>query len=147
MASGRYVTSLMVISLTLLCSGIGLAQSSANEAAPDISPTLLIETGPSDNPDYRRMVFVNYLNADAVTVAYVAYNRTEFIQVPDDTPAALISACQNGPASTLEQIHAYRDQDAKSATLANRQRSNIFASKMCSTGSQETRRPIWIRFS
>jgi len=28
----------------------------------DVSPTLLIESGPSDNPQYRRMIFVKYLS-------------------------------------------------------------------------------------
>lgn len=77
----------------------------------DMSPTLLIEVGPSDNPDYRRMVFVKYLAGDSVTVAYKAYNRAEFIQVPDSTPEALIMACRNGNEATLEQITAYQDEE------------------------------------
>lgn len=81
--------------------------------ASDISPMLLIETGPSDNADYRRMVFVKYLSGNAVTVAYKAYNRAEFIQVPDTTPDTLIQACVNGPAATLEEIEAYQADEAE----------------------------------
>lgn len=87
------------------------AQSSPQTA--DISPLLLIETGPSDNADYRRMVFVKYISGNAVTVAYKAYNRAEFIQVPDTTPDTLIQACLNGPATTLEDIEAYQLDEAE----------------------------------
>lgn len=79
----------------------------------DLSPTLLIETGPSDNPDYRRMVFVKYLSADAVTVSYKAYNRSEFIQIEDATPASLVSSCLNGKATTLEDIQAFHRAEAE----------------------------------
>jgi len=108
--------------LASIAAGFGLMVS-ASMAAPifaqtapqtaDISPMLLIETGPSDNPDYRRMVFVKYLSGNAVTVAYKAYNRAEFIQVPDTTPDTLIQACLNGPATTLSDIKAYQADEAK----------------------------------
>ena len=35
----------------------GLSAPAIAQSA-DVSPTLLIETGPSDNPQYRRMIFV-----------------------------------------------------------------------------------------
>lgn len=73
----------------------------------DMSPILLIETGPSDNPDYRRMIFVKYLTRNGVTVNYKAYNRSEFIQVQDNTPSSLIESCLNGRASTLNEIRAF----------------------------------------
>lgn len=91
-------------------SGIGLSGLSTPILAqsPDISPVLLIETGPSDNPNYRRMVFVKYLVNGRVSVAYKAYNRTEFIQIPDSTPASLVRSCTAGPAATLQDIRAYQ---------------------------------------
>lgn len=79
----------------------------------DVSPTLLIETGPSDNPDYRRMVFVKYLSNRDVTVTYKAYNRSEFIQIKDDTPPALVASCLRGPATTLADVRAYAASEAQ----------------------------------
>lgn len=111
MAFGRYTCMVTATLIMAFASHSATAQTAADAA--DMSPTLLIETGPSDNPSYRRMVFVKYLADDAVTVSYVAYNRTEFIQVPNDTPDALIAACLNGPAATLEQVEAYRGREAE----------------------------------
>jgi hypothetical protein len=68
---------------------------------------LLIEIGPSDNPNYRRMVFVKYLSEGGVTVAYKAYNRSEFIQIEDATPPALVAACVQGQATTLADVRGY----------------------------------------
>lgn len=79
----------------------------------DASPTLLIETGPSDNPDYRRMVFVKYLSDRGVTVTYKAYNRSEFIQIKDATPPALVASCLRGPATTLADVRAYAASEAQ----------------------------------
>jgi hypothetical protein len=84
----------------------------------DMSPTLLIETGPSDNPDYRRMIFVKYLSHNGVTVNYKAYNRSEFIQIEDDTPTSLIASCLNGKATTLNEIRAFNRVEAQ-ARAAN----------------------------
>ena len=81
----------------------------------DLSPVLLVETGPSDNPQYRRMVYVKFLSGDRVSVNYAAYNRTEFKQVPNTTPRDVLSACANGPASTLQEIRAYQRDEARAA--------------------------------
>ena len=45
----------------------GLSAPAIAQSA-DVSPTLLIETGPSDNPQYRRMIFVKYLSGNHVSV-------------------------------------------------------------------------------
>ncbi|RKQ72213.1 hypothetical protein DES40_1552 [Litorimonas taeanensis] len=79
----------------------------------DVSPVLLIESGPSDNPEYRRMVFVKYLSGDRVSVNYRAYNRTEFKQLPNTTPQDVISACANGAATPLSEILAFQRQEAR----------------------------------
>jgi len=79
----------------------------------DVSPTLLIETGPSDNPQYRRMIFVKYLSGNYVSVNYRAYNRTEFAQVPNTTPQDVISACANGRATSLSDIRSFERAEAK----------------------------------
>jgi len=79
----------------------------------DVSPVLLIESGPSDNPEYRRMVFVKYLSGDRVNANYKAYNRTEFAQVPNATPPAIISECARGAASSLSDIQTFQRDEAR----------------------------------
>ncbi len=79
----------------------------------DLSPVLLVESGPSDNPEYRRMVFVKFLSGNRVSVNYKAYNRTEFIQVPNGTPGDVVSACANGAASSLREIRSFERAEAK----------------------------------
>lgn len=85
----------------------------------DMSPVLLIESGPSDNPDYRRMVFVKFLSGEDVTVAYKAYNRSEFIQVPDDTPEVLRYNCANGPETSLQEITQFQEAEAEARTAGD----------------------------
>ena len=89
----------------------------SDDPAGDMSPVLLIESGPSDNPNYRRMVFVKFLDGETVRVAYKAYNRSEFIQITDNTPLALRVSCANAPSATLEEIDAFemREADARDA--------------------------------
>lgn len=91
---------------------VGFAAPVAAQSA-DISPVLLIESGPSDNPEYRRMVLVKYLAGNAVSVNYRAYNRTEFAQVPNTTPAEIIRACANGAATPLREIKAFERAEAQ----------------------------------
>ena len=79
----------------------------------DTSPTLLIESGPSDNPEYRRMIFVKYLNGDRVNVNYKTYSRSEFKQVPNTTPGDIISACARGGATSLSEIKAFEAAEAR----------------------------------
>ncbi|WP_418152292.1 hypothetical protein AB8615_09315 [Litorimonas sp. RW-G-Af-16] len=74
---------------------------------------MLIESGPSDNPEYRRMVFVKYLSGNLVSVNYKAYNRTEFKQTPNTTPSDVIAACANGAATPLREIKAFERAEAK----------------------------------
>ncbi len=82
--------------------------------AADISPTLLIETGPSDNPAYRRMVSVKYLSGNRVTANYRAYNRREFINVPNNnTPAIVISSCARGSATPLRDIKSFEKDEKR----------------------------------
>ncbi len=89
----------------------GLA--SATPALADTGPTLLIETGPSDNPAYRRMVIVKYLSGTRVTANYKAYNRREFIKTPNTTPANTIATCANGRATSLGDIKAFEKDEAR----------------------------------
>ena len=87
--------------------------SPAHAQFGDVSPVLLIESGPSDNPAYRRMVLVKYLAGNRVGVNYAAYNRTEFIQTPNATPANVITACANGAATSLREIKSFAREEAK----------------------------------
>ena len=103
---------------TLLAAALvtGLTTISAGEAQAqfaDLSPVLLVETGPSDNPEYRRMVFVKFLSGNRVSVNYKAYNRTEFIQTPNSTPSDAVAACANGAPTPLSQIKAFEKAEAK----------------------------------
>lgn len=82
-------------------------------AAQDMSPTLLIETGPSDNPDYRRMTFTKFIQGNRVTVAYKSYNRSEFIQVRDTTPQEMIDACARGRSVSLSDVKAYEASERR----------------------------------
>ena len=111
MAFGKSVFS--AVSAAGLIAGALAAPAAAQFG--DLSPVLLVESGPSDNPDYRRMVFVKFLSGDRVSVNYKAYNRTEFIQVPNTTPREIISACANGPASSLNEIRAFQRDEARAA--------------------------------
>lgn len=87
----------------------------AMPAAAGMSPTLLIETGPSDNPSYRRMITIKYLSGASVTANYKAYNRREFINTPNRTPSNLVSECARGKATKLSEIKAFeRDEDRRS---------------------------------
>ena len=102
-----FTKTLLATSLMFGLSAPVFAQSA------DVSPMLLIETGPSDNPEYRRMIFVKYLSGNYVSVNYRAYNRAEFTQVPNTTPSDVISACANGRASSLSEIRAFERAEAK----------------------------------
>ncbi|MEL6686190.1 MAG: hypothetical protein AAFP97_01055 [Pseudomonadota bacterium] len=107
---GRLIGKGTAFAAALLC--VTITPSVASTQLSDMSPTLLIETGPSDNPDYRRMVFVKYLAGNQVTASYKAYNRSEFIQIQDTTPNGFVAACANGRATTLDEIRAYEMQEA-----------------------------------
>jgi len=93
--------------------GLLMAAPSAQAQFGDLSPVLLVESGPSDNGEYRRMVFVKFLSGNRVGVNYKAYNRTEFIQVPNTTPQDVISACANGAATSLSEIRAFERSEAR----------------------------------
>lgn len=101
-----------VLSAAVLCAGMAAFTPSFAQSM-DVSPVLLIESGPSDNPEYRRMVFVKYLSGDRVNANYKAYNRTEFSQLPNTTPANIISDCARGAASSLSDIRAFQREEAR----------------------------------
>ncbi len=94
---------------------VGVMPMSAQAQSRDISPTMIIESGPSDMPGYRRMVFVKYLSGDRVTTNYKAYNRSEFRQVPDTTPREAVMACTRGGASSLSDIQAFERAERERA--------------------------------
>ncbi len=96
-----------------LAAGMLATAPAAQAQFGDLSPVLLLESGPSDNPEYRRMVFVKFLSGNRVSVNYKAYNRTEFKQVSDTTPRDVVSACANGPATSLRDIQAFERAEAR----------------------------------
>jgi len=63
-----------IIKTALVSAILSVGAAPAFAQSADVSPTLLIESGPSDNPKYRRMIFVKYLSGNYVSVNYRAYN-------------------------------------------------------------------------
>ncbi len=107
----NFVSKTMVVtSLIAGCMGVS---SLATAQSRDVSPTILIETMPSDNPAYRRMVFVKYLNGPYVASNYKAYNRREFINVPDRSASDNVRACAGSRATPLSEIKAFERDEAK----------------------------------
>jgi len=92
-----------------------LILGSATVAAAQTSPTLLLESGPSDAPDYRRMVMVHYLNGTNVNVSYKALNRSEFTQAPGSADAGVAAECARGAATTLNEVRAFERAEAARA--------------------------------
>ena len=116
------LTRHLKVSGVILGASLGLLATapSAEAQIGDLSPVLLVESGPSDNGDYRRMVFVKFLSGNRVGVNYKAYNRTEFIQVPNTTPQDVISACANGAASSLSEIRSFERAEARAKRSGQR---------------------------
>ncbi|WP_371397479.1 hypothetical protein [Fretibacter rubidus] len=92
---------------------MGTASVPSIASAQDMSPVLLLETGPSDNPDYRRMTFTKFIQGNYVTVAYKSYNRSEFKQVRDTTPQEMIDACARGQSMSLRELEAYEREERR----------------------------------
>lgn len=99
--------NLFGLGAVFFASGVAAAQTA------DESPVLLIESLPSDNPDYRRMIYVNYLSAHQVDVTYRAYTRSEFAQVSATSAPEIISDCWSGAATSLAEIEAFQKVEAK----------------------------------
>lgn len=91
---------------------MGASLLSAAPAMADTSPDLLIETMPSDNPAYRRMVVVKYLAGSRVSANYKAYNRREFINTPNTTSSDVVRSCSRGSATSLADIKAFEADEA-----------------------------------
>ncbi|NNE58218.1 MAG: hypothetical protein HKN36_08940 [Hellea sp.] len=96
-----------------LSAGLCVVSAPAIAQNNDVSPVLYFESGPSDNPEYRRMVHVKYLAGDQVRVAYKAYNRAEFIQVPNSTPSDILRQCANGEATSFRDIQSFERAEAR----------------------------------
>jgi len=90
-----------------LASLMGLAALAPAVSAQDVSPTLLIETAPSDIGDYRRMVHVKYLRGNRIDRSFVAYNRTEFKRIDRQVSQEIIDNCANGSATSLSEIRSF----------------------------------------
>lgn len=115
--------------IALAASIFVISTPSISAQSYDVSPTLLIETGASDNPEYRRMTFVKYLNGGGVTVAYKAYNRSEFSQVQDTTPRDAAMNCANGRASSVSDLRAYERKEAAAKRSGKTPETAVFCIK------------------
>ena len=108
----------MFARLTMMFAVIAVSagfESTAHAQSADISPSLIIESGPSDNPAYRRMVFVRYLAGDRVTASYVAYNRTEFRQVSNNIAPQIVQNCARGSGTSFRDLEAFEEAEARRA--------------------------------
>ena len=110
----------VLLSAAMAVGGTAALAGTAQAQFGDLSPVLLVESGPSDKPQYRRMVYVKFLSGERVSVNYAAYNRTEFKQVPNTTPREIISACANGPATTLAELQAFQRAEAQAERRGQR---------------------------
>ena len=118
-----------IVKISAFAAILGVSVPVAQAQSSDRSPTLLIETGPSDKADYRRMTFVKYLNGGGVTVAYKAYNRSEFSQVQDTTPREVAMNCANGRASSMSDLRAYERKEAAAKRRGQKPETAVFCIK------------------
>ncbi|PHR91377.1 MAG: hypothetical protein COA69_12780 [Robiginitomaculum sp.] len=112
---------------TAVCTGVLCTM--ALPAFAEMSPTLIIETGPSDNPAYRRMIFVKYLVGTQVSANYKTYNRREFINTPNTMATSLIAACAYGPSTSLNEIKAYEREENRRAQAGQAPEQRTFCIK------------------
>ena len=113
----RFPSAFAALAL-LGASALPAAQTAAQTAGAqsfDTSPTLLLESGPSDTPGYRRMVLVHYLDGPNVNVSYRALNRSEFTQAPGSANLQVVADCARGPATTLREIDAFQRAEGQRA--------------------------------
>ncbi len=82
-------------------------------AQSDVSPVLFLESVPSDNPAYRRMMVISYLDGDRIRVSYKAYNRSEFIQITNTTPRDVLAQCASGAATSFRDIQSFERAEAR----------------------------------
>ena len=101
----------LILAAALLAAPAPLAVAQSG----DVSPTLLLESLPSDTPGYRRMVRVHYLQGPRVNVSYRALNRSEFTQVPGTADAGVAAECARGEATTLREIDAFQRAESQRA--------------------------------
>lgn len=124
--------------MTAACLVIGFSAPTA--MAQDMSPALLLETGPSDNPEYRRMTFTKFLQGNRVSVAYKSYNRSEFKQVRDTTPQEMIDACAMGRSISLGELKAYEKAESRRARRGEKPEVKSFCIKNISNWESGNRK-------
>jgi len=64
-----------------------------------------------------------------VTVAYKAYNRSEFTQVPDGTPREMAMQCANGRATSISELRAYERKEAAAKRSGQTPETAVFCIK------------------
>lgn len=97
----------------LLAAFLGASAVPALAQSPDVSPHIVLESMPSDNPAYRRMIIVRYLRGSQVVTSYKAYNRREFINARGAPNTQAVDACANGAASSISKISAFAREEAR----------------------------------
>ena len=99
------------------------APALAKEA--DVGPIILVESMPSDNPKYRRMVYVRYLTG----ASYKAYNRREFNLATSPASIQSMDQCENGAATSLKEIKSFAKAEKKLARSGKAPVSKAFCIK------------------
>jgi len=102
---GKLISSVVLLSLLGGFSAPAMAQSGEN------SGTILLQSVPSDDPLYRRMVVVNYQNG----VSYKAYTRREFKRTDNPEASSLMAQCVGESGISLRQLRAFEKADRKLA--------------------------------
>lgn len=115
----------IAVKLALSIAMIGGFSVPVSAQNADMSPTLLIESMPSDNPKYRRMVYVRYLSG----ASYKAYNRREFKMEKSTTSVQKMGQCANGAATSLQEIEAFAKAEARRARKSQSPESKVFCIK------------------
>jgi len=73
--------------------GLLLAAPTAHAQFGDLSPVLLVESGPSDNAEYRRMVFVKFNGAATPLSQIRSFQRAEARAKRSGKPAEVVRFC------------------------------------------------------
>jgi hypothetical protein len=111
--------------ITLITALIGTFSAPAIAQGADIGPTILVESMPSDNPKYRRMVYVRYLSG----ASYKAYNRREFNLATSPMSGMSMGECADGAATSLQEIKSFAKSEKRRARSGQAPETTAFCIK------------------
>lgn len=121
--------------IALIVAFVGGFSAPAIAQGMDVGPTILVESMPSDNPKYRRMIFVRYLSG----ASYKAYNRREFNLATSSTSVQRMGQCANGAATTLQEIKAFAKSEKRLSRSGQAPESKAFCIKKVQNWTAENK--------